>query len=645
MAGSNSSSLRIIPLICGFCIGLLNAGCGDDGASPSKSDTVPPRRIHNLVGENADEGRITLRWTAPGDDESSGRATRYEIRHSLTPLVDGTWATATIAPNPPTPGDEGAEDTLELEGLSPGTWSFGIKAADEIPNWSPLSNVVVAAIGPSLAPAPVQDLAASLGAGLEVTFTWTAPGDDGNSGTATAYDLRYASAVLADSSWATATRMTGLPAPSIAGSEEQFVAPPLSPDRVYYFALRTHDNAGHLSALSNVVRVSTARDLDPPAPVLDLVASALTGRKVVLRWTAPGDDGLFGIAYAYELRYSANEITEENWAEATPVSDLPTPSPAGSAEEFSVERLELLTQYSFALRTTDEVPNTSALSNVASVTTANFWQLTEGRSDYAGAFRPDWAPDGTRLLFTGFKDGRGNLYVVAIDGGVPVQLTDHSASEDAPAWSPDGERIAFISNRGGEKFELFTMDAEAGAPATLLASEPRDIGQLAWSPDGTIVAYQTPRLASIVEAVKVRGVQATGGTPVDLIASGDDWGNFDPAYSPDGTRLAVLSTRFFSWDLFVVPLAGGAAIRLTHGPGLAQNTNPDWSPSGTELVFASNRGSNFDLYRLPIVGGAPILLAPDPANDSEPAWSPTGDLIAFSSDRSGNWEIWLVRVD
>jgi len=112
------------------------------------------------------------------------------------------------------------------------------------------------------------------------------------------------------------------------------------------------------------------------AGVFGLIIIAATARvavasSVTLWWTAPGDDGTIGRAAQYDLRYSTSPISESNWAQATQVSGEPTPSPVGSAESFSISGLAPNTTYYFAIKTADEVPNWSVLSNNVRVSTDN----------------------------------------------------------------------------------------------------------------------------------------------------------------------------------------------------------------------------------------------------------------------------------
>jgi len=105
-----------------------------------------------------------------------------------------------------------------------------------------------------------------------VTLKWTAPGDDGAVGLATAYDLRYSTAPIDSANFAAATRWTATPAPSAAGSAESVTITGLAPATTYYFAVKTADEVPNWSPLSNVVSVATlpAPDVVPPSPITDL---------------------------------------------------------------------------------------------------------------------------------------------------------------------------------------------------------------------------------------------------------------------------------------------------------------------------------------------------------------------------------------
>ena len=239
-----------------------------------------------------------------------------------------------------------------------------------MPNESALSNVPSAATADGTAPDAVTDLATGTVTTSSVDLSWTAPGDDGATGTATTYDVRYSTSTITAGNWASATQATGEPAPQVAGSAETFTVTGLSESTTYFFAIKTSDEVPNESALSNVPSATTADGTAPDA-VADLATGTVTASSVDLSWTAPGDDGATGTATTYDVRYSTSTITAGNWAAATQATGEPTPSVAGSAETFTVTGLSESTTYFFAIKTSDEVPNESALSNVPSAATAD----------------------------------------------------------------------------------------------------------------------------------------------------------------------------------------------------------------------------------------------------------------------------------
>lgn len=104
---------------------------------------------------------------------------------------------------------------------------------------------------------------------------------------------------------------------------------------------------------------------------LVMVCLALFGQSaaaccVTLRWTAPGDDGMSGRAYSYQILYSRTPITEDNWPSARVASWAPVPAMAGTKQEAIVSDLEVGVRYYFTIRTCDDVGNWSGISNIVS---------------------------------------------------------------------------------------------------------------------------------------------------------------------------------------------------------------------------------------------------------------------------------------
>jgi len=90
-----------------------------------------------------------------------------------------------------------------------------------------------------------------------ITLYWTAPGDDNNIGVASQYDIRYSTSPITEQNWDEATQATGEPIPSPSGSDELFDVTDLASSTTYYFAIKSVDESGNWSGLSNIESATT----------------------------------------------------------------------------------------------------------------------------------------------------------------------------------------------------------------------------------------------------------------------------------------------------------------------------------------------------------------------------------------------------
>ena len=232
---------------------------------PESGDVIPPATITDLELLWAVDSTAALTWTAPGDDGTRGKASEYDVRYSPSSLEIVSWNGATRVEPVFAPHVPGTAETLLVEGIGiRSTYSFAVKSADNEGNGSGRSNLVWLTTGDKIGPAPISNLKVINVTQRSVAFAWTAPGDDGTVGTVSRYYLHYSRSPLSDLNWKNATRADLTQAPEPPGTRETFVVDGLESSTHYYFAIRSMDDGGNLSALSNVVPQTTARDKIPP---------------------------------------------------------------------------------------------------------------------------------------------------------------------------------------------------------------------------------------------------------------------------------------------------------------------------------------------------------------------------------------------
>ena len=116
----------------------------DSGGGAQSAEDMPPAAITDLAPYFPDNSSVELRWTAPGDDNNSGTAAQYDIRYASSAIdTEVKFAAAEQCIGEPTPSPPGTVQTFNVTNLmGDAIHYFVIKTADEVPNWSPLSNSI-----------------------------------------------------------------------------------------------------------------------------------------------------------------------------------------------------------------------------------------------------------------------------------------------------------------------------------------------------------------------------------------------------------------------------------------------------------------------------------------------------------------------
>ena len=218
-----------------------------------EGEKVPPSAVSDLsLIDATDHGKVTIGWTATGDDGEEGIASSYEFRYSEGSSL--SWDSATELGSTPTPDTSGTSETWTITSLEPGkTYTMAVVVKDEALNASEVSNTVEFTVPlDNTAPATISDLTATGGNGNgEILLSWTAPGDDGSEGTAVSYEIRMSSAEITQSNWDNAEVVDHLLSPDEGGETQSLTISGLTPGETYYFAITATDEVPLTSAVSN----------------------------------------------------------------------------------------------------------------------------------------------------------------------------------------------------------------------------------------------------------------------------------------------------------------------------------------------------------------------------------------------------------
>lgn len=235
-------------------------------------------------------------------------------------------------------------------------------------------------------------------------------------------------------------------------------------------------------------------------------------------------------------------------------------------------------------------------------------------------------------------DGGSDTTVAATSTGVPETTsapgtTTTSVATTAPPDAPQSV-VAFYNELDTAQIMLSTLDG-----STLLTISSGNGGNFApaISPDGTRIAFSSNRLDGNFE---IFVMDIDGSDVVRVTESPGNDGH--PAWSPDSTRLVFRSDRNGNEDLFVIDLVSGALTQLTDDPEL--EAGPDWSPDGSRIVYQGVVDGLRQLFTVAPDGSDPVRLTDSGSNDTRPTWSPDGAFVAFESDRTGNNDIFVLEV-
>jgi Tol biopolymer transport system component len=186
-------------------------------------------------------------------------------------------------------------------------------------------------------------------------------------------------------------------------------------------------------------------------------------------------------------------------------------------------------------------------------------------------------------------------------------------------------------------YHLYVMNADGSGLRRLTRNETYTNRQVLWPPDGRTLYFGR-------YLVRTDGSGAGRFPSIPTTA----------VWSPDGRRIAFVAKP--DWcrtgprpcygshtDIYVMNSDGSGKRKLTHNA--RYNAEPAWSPDGRKIAFRSTQNGNRDIYVMNADGSGKRNLTRNPARDGSPSWSPDGRRIAFLSDRDGRLEAHVMNAD
>jgi dipeptidyl aminopeptidase/acylaminoacyl peptidase len=186
--------------------------------------------------------------------------------------------------------------------------------------------------------------------------------------------------------------------------------------------------------------------------------------------------------------------------------------------------------------------------------------------------------------------------------------------------------------------EIFTINPELyGLGPTQLTDNTARDGDPAWSPDGTKIAFSSNRDTRPANT-EIYTMNPDGSNQTRLTYNLES--DSEPAWSPDGTKITV--RRFH--DVWTMNADGSNQTNISNNPDW--DSHPAWSPDGTKIAFTTTRDGSPEIYTMNADGSNQTNISSHAESDFGPAWSPDGTKIAFTTFRDGiHSEIYTMNPD
>jgi len=247
---------------------------------------------------------------------------------------------------------------------------------------------------------------------------------------------------------------------------------------------------------------------------------------------------------------------------------------------------------------------------------SNQIQLTNTGDNYT----PFWSPDRSKIAFLSARNVSSEIYIMNNDGSNQKRLTDIHMSKLSPRWYPDGSKIIFTGQKWNEKFsQIYAIDID-GYNVVKISDGIIDEGGAVLSSDGEKIAFVSTEDYNCKSWIYVADVK-NNKFENKVRLTEDVYHAYGPNFLPNGEKIV-----FCGWkegrkgtEIYIMNSDGTQKRRLTESEGW-WDTWPIWSPDGTKIAFVSTRDGSEEIYWMNADGSNQTRITYNNMQNTAPDW-------------------------